>query len=93
MHVVSQGIESVNGTSVTMGCTGPIIIDSDGVMVCGSQSVTSSSAYVANLVSLSFWAMGSALLYFFVGYQTYLIFFRACTGASSTSRNRVSQWI
>ena len=37
MQVVPQGIDSVNGSSVTMGCTSPLV-DSGGVMVCGSQS-------------------------------------------------------
>ena len=32
-----QGIESVNGSDVNMGCTSPLV-DSDGVMVCMSQS-------------------------------------------------------
>ena len=35
--VVPQGIESVNGSSVNMGCTSPLV-DSDGVMICGECS-------------------------------------------------------
>ncbi|CAI8051351.1 hypothetical protein GBAR_LOCUS28126, partial [Geodia barretti] len=34
LQVVHQGIESVNGSNVTMGCT-PLV---GGVMVCGSLS-------------------------------------------------------
>ena len=37
MQVVPQGIESVNGSSVTIGCTSPLV-ESGGTMVCGSQS-------------------------------------------------------
>ena len=37
MQVVPQGIEPVNGSSVTMGCTSPLV-DSGGVMMCGSRS-------------------------------------------------------
>ena len=33
--VVPQGIESVNGSNVNMGCTSPLV-DSGGVMVCSS---------------------------------------------------------
>ena len=35
--VLPQGIESVNGSSVDMGCTSPLV-DSGGVMVCGGCS-------------------------------------------------------
>ena len=35
--VVPQGIESVNGSSVNMGCTSPLV-DSDGVMICSECS-------------------------------------------------------
>ena len=35
--VVPQGIESVNGSSVNMGCTSPLV-DSDGVMICDECS-------------------------------------------------------
>ena len=37
MQVVPQGIESVNGSDVNMGCTSPLV-DSGGVMVCGNTS-------------------------------------------------------
>ena len=38
MHVVvPQGIESVNGSSVNMGCTSSLV-DSGGVLVCESRS-------------------------------------------------------
>ena len=37
--VVSQGIESVNGSDVNMGCTSPLV-DSGGVMVCSSGCST-----------------------------------------------------
>ena len=37
MQVVPQGIESVNGSDVNMGCTSPLT-NSDGVMVCGNTS-------------------------------------------------------
>ena len=42
MQVVPQGIESVNGSDVNMGCTSPLV-DSGGVMVCGSPSDCSTS--------------------------------------------------
>ena len=42
--VVPQGMESVNGSSVDMGCTSPLV-DSSGVMVCGGCS------YLTNGVS------------------------------------------
>ena len=35
--VVPQGIESVNGSSVNMGCTSPLV-DSDGVIICDECS-------------------------------------------------------
>ena len=37
MQVVPQGIESVNGSSVNMGCTSSLV-DSGGVLVCESRS-------------------------------------------------------
>ena len=37
VQMVPEGIESVNGSSETMGCTSPLE-DSDGVTVCRSQS-------------------------------------------------------
>ena len=61
MQVVPQGIESVNGSSVDMGCTSPLV-DSDGVMVCESQSYlidgcspdidTSTSDWASQLVTV-----------------------------------------
>ena len=41
MQVVPQGIESVNGSDVNMGCTSPLV-DSGGVMVCNSNDCPSS---------------------------------------------------
>ena len=41
MQVVPQGIESVNGSDVNMGCTSPLV-DSGGVMVCNSTDCPSS---------------------------------------------------
>ena len=37
VHVIPGGIESVNGSNVTMGCTSPLV-GRDGVMVCKSMS-------------------------------------------------------
>ena len=61
VQVVPQGIVSVNGSSVTMGCTSPLV-DSGGVMVCGSQSYlvdgcspdihTSTSDWASQLVTV-----------------------------------------
>ena len=61
MQVIPQGIESVNGSSVTMGCTSPLV-DSGGVMVCESQSYlidgcspdidTSTSDWTSQLVTV-----------------------------------------
>ena len=41
MQVVPQGIESVNGSDVNMGCTSSLV-DSGGVMVCNSTDCPSS---------------------------------------------------
>ena len=41
VQVVPQGIESVNGSYVNMGCTSPLV-DSGGVMVCNSTDCPSS---------------------------------------------------
>ena len=41
VQVVPQGIESVNGSEVSMGCTSPLV-DSGGVMVCNSTDCPSS---------------------------------------------------
>ena len=61
MQVVPQGIESVNGSSVDMGCTSPLV-DSGSAMVCGSQSYlfdgcspdidTSTSDWASRLVTV-----------------------------------------
>ena len=59
--LVPQGTESVNGSSVDMGCTSPLV-DSRGVMVCESQSYlvdgcspdidTSTSDWASQLVTV-----------------------------------------
>ena len=41
VQVVPQGIESVNGSDVNMGCTSPLV-NSGGVMVCNSSNCPSS---------------------------------------------------
>ena len=61
MQVVPYGIESVNGSDINMGCTSPLV-DSDGVMVCMSQSYlvdgcspvidTSTSDWASQLVTV-----------------------------------------
>ena len=61
MQVIPQGIESVNGSNVATGCTSPLV-DSGGVMVCGSQSYlvdgcspdidTSTSDWASQLVTV-----------------------------------------
>ena len=61
MQVVPQGIESVNGSSVNMGCTSSLV-DSGGVMVCESRSYlvdgcspdinTSTSDWASQLVTV-----------------------------------------
>ena len=53
--VVPQGIESVNRSSVNMGCTSPLI-DSDGVMICTSQSYLVDGCSPAIDTSTSDWA-------------------------------------
>ena len=53
--VVPQGIESVNGSSVNMGCTSPLV-DSDGVMICTSQSYLVDGNSPAIDTSTSDWA-------------------------------------
>ena len=54
--VVPQGIESVNGSSVNMGCTSPLV-DSDGVMICNmSQSYVVDGCSPAIDTSTSDWA-------------------------------------
>ena len=54
-----QGIESVNGSSVNMGCTSPLV-DSDGVMICTSQSYLVDGCSPAIDTSTSDW--GSQLV-------------------------------
>ena len=59
--VQPHGIESVNGSDINMGCTSPLV-DSDGVMVCMSQSYlvdgcspvidTSTSDWASQLVTV-----------------------------------------
>ena len=49
--VVPQGIESVNGSDVNMGCSSPLV-DSGGVMVCSGQNTTSTN-YTYLLDSIS----------------------------------------
>ena len=61
MQEVPQGIESVNGSSVNMGCTSSLV-DSGGVLVCGSRSYlvdgcspdidTSTSDWASQLVTV-----------------------------------------
>ena len=61
VQVVPQGIDSVNGSSVNMGCTCPIT-ESDGVLVCESRSYlvdgcspdidTSTSDWASQLVTV-----------------------------------------
>ena len=54
--VVPQEIESVNGSSVNMGCTSPLV-DSDGVMICNmSQSYLVNGCSPAIDTSTSDWA-------------------------------------
>ena len=62
MQVVPQGLDSVNGSSVNMGCTSPLEIDSGGVLVCESRSYlvdgcspdidTSTSDWASQLVTV-----------------------------------------
>ena len=49
------GIESVNGSDINMGCTSPLV-DSDGVMVCMSQSYLVDGCSPAIDTSTSDWA-------------------------------------
>ena len=53
--VVPQGIESVNGSAVDMGCICPLV-DSDGVMICLSQSYVVDDCSPAINTSTSDWA-------------------------------------
>ena len=53
--VVPQGIESVNGSAVDMGCTSPLV-DSGGVMVCGSCSFLTDGVSPDIDTSTSDWA-------------------------------------
>ena len=61
VQVVPQGLDSVNGSSVNMGCTSSLV-DSDGVLVCESRSYlvdgcspdinTSTSDWASQLVTV-----------------------------------------
>ena len=53
--VQPHGIESVNGSDINMGCTSPLV-DSDGVMVCMSQSYLVDGCSPAIDTSTSDWA-------------------------------------
>ena len=53
--VVPQGIESVNGSAVDMGCTSPLV-DSNGVMVCGGCSYLTDGVSPDIDTSTSDWA-------------------------------------
>ena len=53
--VLPHGIESVDGSDINMGCTSPLV-DSDGVMVCMSQSYLVDSCSPAIDTSTSDWA-------------------------------------
>ena len=53
--VVPQGIESVNGSSVNMGCTSPLV-NMNGVMICASQSYLVDGCSPAIDTSTSDWA-------------------------------------
>ena len=53
--VVPQGIESVNGSAVDMGCICPLV-DSGGVMICLSQSYVVDDCSPAINTSTSDWA-------------------------------------
>ena len=53
--VVPQGIESVNGSSVDMGCTSPLV-DSGGVMVCDGCSYLTDGVSPDIDISTSDWA-------------------------------------
>ena len=56
VHVVQpHGIESVDGSDINMGCTSPLV-DSDGVMVCMSQSYLVDGCSPAIDTSISDWA-------------------------------------
>ena len=53
--VQPQGIESVDGSDINMGCTSPLV-DSDGVMICMSQSYLVDGCSPAIDTSTSDWA-------------------------------------
>ena len=53
--VQPYGIESVNGSDINMGCTSPLV-DSDGVMICRSQSYLVDGCSPAIDTSTSDWA-------------------------------------
>ena len=58
VQVIPHGIESVNGSDVNMGCTSctSLLVDSDGVMVCMSQSYLVDGCSPAIDTSTSDWA-------------------------------------
>ena len=55
VQVVPQGIESVNGSSIDMGCTSPLV-DSGDVMVCGGCSYLTDGVSPDIDTSTSDWA-------------------------------------
>ena len=55
VQLVPQGTESVNGSSVDIGCTSPLV-DSGGVMMCGSQSYLVDGCFPDIDTSTSDWA-------------------------------------
>ena len=54
--VQPYGIESVDGSDINMGCTSPLVNDSDSVMVCMSQSYLVDGCSPAIDTSTSDWA-------------------------------------
>ena len=46
VQIVPQGIESVNGSDVSMGCASPLVNNSNSVVVCGSPCESSESYLV-----------------------------------------------
>ena len=55
VQLVPHGIESVDGSDINMGCTSPLV-DSDGVMICMSQSYLVDGCSPAINTSTSGWA-------------------------------------
>ena len=89
VQVVPEGIESVNGSSETMGCTSPLE-DSGGVTVCRSQSYlvdgcspdidTSTSDWASHLVTVRRNEITSDIIY----YDHVLLTFGFETAVSTT---------